>query len=213
LNEKNSETGESYLSLEEGQVLVRLARRAINEYLKNRVTIEAPHTTNKLKEKSGVFVTLNTVKVKELRGCIGYPYPEAPLADAVIKAAIYAATEDPRFTPVTIREFQKSIVLELTVLTPPHTLQFNDRKDLPQLVQVGRHGLIIEGHGASGLLLPQIATDWKWTSDEFLSNCCMKAGLPPDYWLINGTTVKVFEGVIFEETYPAGEVRRRMQSE
>jgi uncharacterized protein (TIGR00296 family) len=77
------------------------------------------------------------------------------------------------------------------------------------LVEVGRHGLIIEGHGTSGLLLPQVATEWNWDSTEFLTNCCLKANLPPDSWLLEGTTVKVYEGEIFEEVEPAGEVRKK----
>ena len=77
------------------------------------------------------------------------------------------------------------------------------------MIEIGRHGLIIEGMGTSGLLLPQVATEWKWDASEFLTNCCLKAGLPPDSWLLDGIKVKVFEGEIFEEIEPAGEVRRK----
>jgi uncharacterized protein (TIGR00296 family) len=201
-----------YLSLDEGRTLVRIARQAITTHLENK-TLPTPQTTEKLKEKSGVFVTLNKAHRRELRGCIGFPYPESPLRDATIRAAIYAATEDPRFEPVSLEEFQKNIVLEVTVLTPPQTLHFQDRRNLPELIQVGRHGLIVEGHGTSGLLLPQVAVDWNWDSTDFLSNCCLKAGLPPDCWLLDGTTVKVFEGEIFEEIKPGGDVRRRSNGE
>jgi hypothetical protein len=153
---------------------------------------------------------LNTVKpVHELRGCIGFPYPEAPLIDSTIRSAVYAATEDPRFPPVTINEFNQSIAVEVTALTQPEPLETRDRKKLPDMVRVGVHGLIIEGMGSSGLLLPQVATEWNWDSSEFLTNCCMKAGLPPDSWLLDGVTVKVFEGEIFEELEPAGKVRRK----
>ena len=201
-----------YLSLDEGQLLVRLARRAITARLENK-TLETPQTTQTLKEEFGVFVTLNKASPRGLRGCIGFPYPELPLRDATIRAAIYAATEDPRFEPVSLEEFQKNIVVEVTVLTPPQTLHFDDRKRLPELITVGRHGLIVEGHGTSGLLLPQVAVEWNWDSTDFLSNCCIKAGLPPDYWLLDGTTVKVFEGEIFEEIKPAGDIRRKSNGE
>ena len=209
----NSKKGTQYLSLMEGQTLLRLARRAIASYLGNQEVVETPQTTEKLKQKSGVFVTLNRTGPRELRGCIGFPYPESPLAEATIKAAIYAATEDPRFTPVSLSEFEKKIVIEITVLTPPKALQFSSRTKIPELIEVGRHGLIVEGHGTSGLLLPQVATEWKWDSTDFLSNCCLKAGLPPDSWLLDGTQVKVFEGEIFEEITPAGEIRRRVVGE
>ena len=209
----NSEKKTQYLSLEEGQTLIRLARRAITSYLQDRVVIETPQTTEKLKQKSGVFVTLNKASPRELRGCIGFPYPESPLVEAIIKAAIYAATEDPRFKPVSLDEFRKNIIIEATVLTPPKALNFSSRTKIPDLIEVGRHGLIIQGHGTSGLLLPQVATEWKWDSTDFLSNCCLKAGLPPDAWLLDGTEVKVFEGEIFEEITPTGEIQKKIVGE
>jgi len=201
-----------YLSLDEGKLLVRMARQAITEHL-NHKPLGALEITERFREKSGVFVTLNKIHPRELRGCIGFPYPDSSLSEATVKAAIYAATEDPRFEPVSLDEFQKDVVLEVTVLTPPQTLHFEDRKKLPEQVQIGRHGLIIEGHGTSGLLLPQVAVEWKWDSTDFLSNCCLKAGLPPDCWLLDGIIVKVFEGEIFEEVKPGGEVRRRTDGE
>ena len=209
--EQTRQLAENRLSLEEGELLVRTARLAITTYLKSKKTIPPPDdATEKLHRKSGVFVTLNTIKpVHELRGCIGFPYPEQALVDATIKAAIYAATEDPRFSPLSLEEFQRTVALELTVLTPPETLHSKDRKSLPDMIEIGRHGLIVEGMGTSGLLLPQVATEWKWDASEFLLNCCLKAGLPPDSWLLDGVKVKVFEGEIFEELEPVGEVRRK----
>jgi len=199
-----------HLTPEEGQLLVRTARNAIATYLAERRLIPPPDSTQRLRAKSGVFVTLNTVKpAHELRGCIGFPYPEAPLIDSTIRAAVYAATEDPRFPPVTLNEFNQSIAVEVTALTQPKPLETKDRKKLPDMIRVGLHGLIVEGMGSSGLLLPQVATEWKWDSSEFLTNCCMKAGLPPDSWLLDGVKVKIFQGEIFEELEPAGKVRRK----
>jgi len=190
---------------------VQLARQAITEYLENHQLIKPPsEISEELLRKSGAFVTLNSTKpVHELRGCIGFPYPEQPLVDAVIKGAVYAATEDPRFEPLSLRELKDSVAVEVTVLTPPRTLKARDRKELPELIEIGRHGLIIEGKGPSGLLLPQVATEWKWDASEFLMNCCLKAGLPPDSWLLEGIEVKIFEGEIFEEIEPQGEIRRK----
>ena len=200
-----------HLNLEEGETLVRLARKAIASYLESRQLITAPDgLSEKLRRKSGVFVTLNTTRpARELRGCIGFPYPDEPLVNATIKAAVYAATDDPRFEPVTPEEFEESVTVELTVLTPPTTLETRDRKELPDMVEIGRHGLIVEGRGTSGLLLPQVAPEWKWDASEFLMNCCLKAGLPPDSWLLDDVKVKTFEGEIFEEVEPAGKVRRK----
>lgn len=203
------------MNLENGTQLIELARLAINSYLERREIIKPPpNIPEELLRKSGAFVTLNTIKpVHELRGCIGFPYPEEQLVNAVIKAAIYAATEDPRFEPVSLSELRDSVVVELTVLTAPETLKAKDRKSLPNLIEVGRHGLIIEGKGTSGLLLPQVATEWNWDASEFLMNCCIKAGLPPDSWLLEDVQVKVFEGEIFEEVEPQGKVRRKPTGE
>jgi len=201
----------SNLTLEEGKILVSLARLAISKYLESSEIIKPPQDIpEKLLRKSGVFVTLNALKpVHELRGCIGFPYPSEALADATIKAAISAATEDPRFKPVNLRELKSSIILELTHLTEPRNLDTSDRRTLPKQIKIGQHGLIISTKGTSGLLLPQVATEWNWDSSEFLMNCCLKAGLPPDSWLLDGVEVKVFEGEIFAEVTPEGEVKRK----
>lgn len=199
------------LVLDEGTQLVHLARQAITNYLEKHEFIKPPDgISEELLRRSGAFVTLNSTKpVHGLRGCIGFPYPEQLLVDAVIRGAVYAATEDPRFEPLSMQELRESVTIEVTVLTPPRTLKVPDRKTLPSLIEIGRHGLIVEGKGTSGLLLPQVATEWKWDASEFLMNCCLKAGLPPDSWLLNDVEVKVFEGEIFEETEPQGEVRRK----
>ncbi len=203
------------LTLEEGTLLVRTARSAITKYLEsNQITKSPIETSEKLRRKSGVFVTLNKIKpVHELRGCIGFPYAENPLIDSTIRAAIYAATEDPRFPAVSLGEFETSITIEVTALTQPQVLKTPDRKTLPNLIEVGRHGLIVEDRENSGLLLPQVATEWNWDASEFLMNCCLKAGLPPDSWLLEGVEVKIFEGEIFEELEPAGKVRRKSTGE
>ncbi len=190
---------------------MNLARRAVSKYLESNEVVSIPEDMPPaLQDKSGVFVTLSTARpAHELRGCIGFPYPEERLATATVKAAIYAATEDPRFSPVSRGEFDTNVLVEITVLTPPRFLEAGSRRGLPNLVEVGRHGLIVERGASSGLLLPQVATEWNWDASEFLTNCCLKAGLSPDSWLVDGTKVSVFEGEIFEEVEPAGEVRRK----
>jgi uncharacterized protein (TIGR00296 family) len=199
------------LTLGEGTQLVHLARQAITHYLEKHEFIKPPEgISEELLRRSGAFVTLNSTKpVHELRGCIGFPYPEQPLVDAVIRGAVYAATEDPRFEPLSMQELKESVAIEVTVLTPPRALKSPDRKALASMIEIGRHGLVVQGKGTSGLLLPQVATEWKWDASEFLMNCCLKAGLPPDSWLLNDVEVKVFEGEIFEETEPQGVVRRK----
>jgi len=212
MTQKRSEhksTQTQKLTLGEGTALVKLAREAITHYIEKKITIKPLPSDGNLVRKSGVFVTLNTYKTHTLRGCIGFPYPDQPLIEATVKAAIYAATEDPRFEPVSIEEFRSSILIELTALTAPRPLTAADRKALPELIDIGRHGLIVEGIRSSGLLLPQVAVEWEWDGSDFLTNCCLKAGLPPDSWLLNEVTIKIFEGEIFEEIEPAGEIKKR----
>ncbi|MCS7096016.1 MAG: TIGR00296 family protein [Candidatus Bathyarchaeota archaeon] len=200
------------LSLEEGILLVKLARSAVEEYLKNGKRIKAPdETPEKLLQPCGVFVTINKVvdDGKELRGCIGYPYPSSPLIEAVIDSAISSATGDPRFPPLSKKELD-SIVFEVSVLTPPMMVEVEKPTDYPSKIRVGRDGLIIERGFYKGLLLPQVPVEWGWNEEEFLCQCCLKAGLPPDCWLMKGTKVYTFQAIIFEEESPKGKVKRRV---
>ncbi len=185
------------LTAEDGKFLVELARRAIVTYLVDKKVIEIPKDFNpKLNENMGVFVTLNLGK--ELRGCIGYPEPVMPLLNAVIDAAISAATRDPRFNPLTPVELDK-IQVEVSVLTKPTIIEVENPSEYLQKVRVGEDGLIVEMGPYRGLLLPQVATEWNWNVEEFLSNTCMKAGLSSDCWLNQDVKIYRFASQIFEE--------------
>ena len=196
------------ISISDGRLLVNLARTAISEYLSKHRAIDPPADTPKhLLEKSGVFVSLHSAKpTRELRGCIGYPFPTEPLAVATIHSAIEAATGDPRFEPVELSE-SKRILVEVSVLTVPEELMTREPTERPKEIQIGRDGLIVGRGARRGLLLPQVAPEWNWDGEEFLCNCCLKAGLQPDAWLDKNTRVEKFRAVVFEETEPNGEVR------
>lgn len=185
------------LLTEEGEEGLKLARQAIEKHLSEnkRLKAEETHLPASFEEDRGVFVTLN--KHGNLRGCIGYPYPMFKLKDAIIDAAISAAVSDTRFPPVTKEEFE-DIVIELTILTTPQALKVK-AKDLPEQVEIGRHGLIVKKGMYQGLLLPQVATEYEWSAEEFLCQTCWKAGLPQDAWLEKDTEVSTFEGQIFKE--------------
>ncbi len=196
------------LTDEEGAYLVSLARRAVKENLKDGRIISPPaDAAPKLLEPRGVFVTLNSVKGggKELRGCIGFPYPTYPLVRAVVEAAVEAATRDYRFSPVTGREMG-SLVFEVSVLTTPELVEASSPKDYPSKIKVGEDGLIVEKGFYKGLLLPQVPVEWRWDEEEFLCQCCMKAGLMPDCWVTKGTKIYKFQCIIAEESEPNGNV-------
>ncbi|MHC1625614.1 MAG: TIGR00296 family protein [Methermicoccaceae archaeon] len=206
------------LSMEEGIIAVRLAREIVKAHVKgtsldgalHRVASEFPAGQQDFppifNEKRGVFVTLNTIKrgKKALRGCIGYPYPTTPLKDAITGSAVSACSKDPRFSPVQPEELD-SIVVEVTVLTEPELISCPPR-EIPEHIEIGKHGLIVKYGMSQGLLLPQVAPEHGMDKMEFLSHTCMKAGLMPDAWLEEGCEVYRFEGQIFSEVEPEGEI-------
>ncbi len=197
-------------TLEEGEFLVKVAREAIKTWLKYKRKIsfmkDAPEKT---KQKYGVFVTLTKAYTHELRGCIGYPLPIKPLVEATIESAIEAATGDPRFEPVTLDELESNIVIEVSILTPPEVIEVEKPIDYPKKIIIGEDGLIVEKGFFKGLLLPQVAVEWNMDAEEFLSNCCLKAGLPPDAWLSKDVKISKFQAVIFAEETPKGKIVKK----
>jgi hypothetical protein len=197
------------LSQEDGKVLVELARSAIEAHVRGEKLRKSSWSSGFLSEERGVFVTLNTVEQGpgRLRGCIGFPYPVRKLGEALQEAAIAAASEDPRFPPVRPGELG-SIVVEVSVLTPPRPLEAKRRADVQNMVRIGKDGLIVSRSYTSGLLLPQVATEFGFDQQEFLSQACLKAGLMPDAWLDQETKLHVFQAEVFTEKSPRGEVVR-----
>jgi uncharacterized protein (TIGR00296 family) len=187
------------LTADEGAVAVQLARGAI-EYAIDKKRKPGLDLTPIFREKRGVFVTLTMQG--DLRGCIGFPYPVMPLGDAIDHAAVAAALEDPRFPALEALELP-FIRIEVTILTVPQPLTCDPDKR-PDHVEVGRHGLIVRGMGTSGLLLPQVATEYGWDSTTFLNQTCGKAGLPDPCWQSRRVEVLTFEGQIFHEIARAG---------
>jgi uncharacterized protein (TIGR00296 family) len=191
-------------SLEDGIFAVKTARSVIEAVVANK-KFEPGKTPDIFKNKSGVFVTINTFPKHNLRGCIGYPEPIFPLIEALQKAAGSAALDDPRFPSVEEEELE-NLVVEVSLLTPPELIKVNKPKHYTKEVKIGKDGLIVEKGYRRGLLLPQVPVEWKWKTDEFLSHTCMKAGLLPDCWLDEGTKIYKFSAEIFSEIEPRGEI-------
>lgn len=129
--------------------LVQLAREAIKGYLGKKEIISPPaELTHEMSERHGVFVCLK--KQGKLRGCIGTFEPATPsVAEEIIMNAISAATQDPRFMPLTLSELKETDV-SVDVLTPPEPVTSEDTLD-PK-----RYGIIIKSCGRCGLLLPDL---------------------------------------------------------
>jgi uncharacterized protein len=191
-----------------GVAAVALARRTLEETLGGGRTDRPPVVLpDAFRALGGVFVTLRHQPGDRLRGCIGYPLPVLPLGTAVRRAAIAAATEDPRFRAVTAEELPH-LTIEVSLLTPPEPLRRTPETPLSATVVAGRDGLVVEGFGTSGLLLPQVATEMGWNAEELLDGTCEKAGLPAGAWRDPRVTVRRFRAAVFVEERPGGPVRR-----
>jgi len=175
------------LIAQEQNILFDLARQTLDNHFNG---IDLPTLTDppsRLTEERGVFVTLK--KHGHLRGCIGYIRGDGPLWEATREMTLQAALDDPRFSPVTADE-APNLQLEISVLSPIEPCPD------PALIEVGRHGLIIQHHGRSGLLLPQVPVEQGWNHEEFLRGTCHKAGLPANAWQ-KGATVLYFSAQVF----------------
>jgi AmmeMemoRadiSam system protein A len=160
------------LSSEQRRALLDLARSSIESQVTGCDPI-APGPLE-LPDASGVFVTIKRRGL--LRGCLGTLENRAGLAAEVIRCAADSASEDPRFPPVS-RDELPELSLEISVLGPLESIDAR-----PDAFTIGVHGLVAEQGLRRGLLLPQVATEWGWDSEQFLRQTCVKAGLPPDAW-------------------------------
>jgi len=179
------------------EFVLRLARQTIETYVKSGKKIPIPKEYPKeLNEKKGVFVTIYK-KPKELRGCIGFPYPQMTLIQGLIEAACEAC-EDPRF-PLLSKEELKDIFIEVSILTKPELIKIKNPKDCLKEIEPRKDGLIIQKGFGSGLFLPQV---WEEIprKEDFLEALCMKAGLLADEWLDPSAKIYKFQAEALKES-------------
>lgn len=172
------------------QRLLQLARDSIRAHLTGEAIPSLAGASPMLCELRGVFVSLH--RRGQLRGCIGYLEAVKPLGQAVVEMATAAAFHDPRFLPLRETELA-DLDVEISVLTPMQRLAQSQVEN----IQVGQHGLYIEKGSSRGLLLPQVAVDFRWDRTTFLQQTCCKAGLPPDAWKDPDTRIFTFTAEIF----------------
>lgn len=189
--------------LKDAKKLISLARNSIAARLKNKTVNHDSELKKKFSEKQGVFVTLK--KKGELRGCIGFPEPVFALYDAIISAAESAAFQDPRFYPVEQKEFE-NITVELSILTVPQLLKIKKPEEYLDKIVIGKHGLIIRSKKGSGLLLPQVFTEYNCTPLSALEMTCQKANLAPGAWKNKDCKLYTFSAQIFKEETPKGDI-------
>ncbi len=193
------------LSTEEGKLAVSIARNTLDVFVSEGERFEPGKIPEIFKKDRGVFVTLSNGLSGDLRGCIGFPEPVAPFIDALIDAAISAASRDPRFYPVELNELDL-VIVEVSALTPPVEIEVKSPDEYLKKIKVGRDGLIITKGFSSGLLLPQVPVEWGWNKEEYLAQLCRKAGLAKDAWRESGVVIERFEAQVWTEDSPRGEI-------
>jgi uncharacterized protein len=166
-----------------------LARQAVTEAVRHRRLLETIPRSEALEPRCGVFVTLHVGG--KLRGCIGVIEAKQRLGESIVRCASGAALEDPRFSPL-LEEELPLMRVEVSLLSPLEPL-------LPEEIEIGRHGLLVEQGIRRGLLLPQVAVEHHLGREEFLKETCHKAGLPVDAWKAPDTHIYGFTCEILDE--------------
>jgi len=211
--EKASQVQETIqLTPQDKTALLKLARGTVEAYVRNK-EVPTPdklgvQITEPMKQMLGVFVTLRkrvgttgsaaaqagAHRGYDLRGCIGYIWPQKPLYQAVIDNAVSACSRDYRFYSVQPDEL-KDLVLEISALTPPRRV--SSYKD----IVIGRDGMVLFKDGRQAVFLPTVAPEFGWDLSETLSQLAQKAGLKADAWK-EGAQFDTFQSVAFEEDHP-----------
>lgn len=171
--------------------LLQIARESIAAVFAGRTPeVRAENVDEALRRPAGAFVTLTLEG--DLRGCIGSIHPVAPLAEAVAMSALNAAFRDPRFAPLSRAEFAR-VAIEISVMGPIEPVGRIEE------IEPGRDGLIVTRGRSSGLLLPQVATEYGWDRETFLRQTSVKAGLAPEGWRLPDCRIERFAAEVFGE--------------
>lgn len=188
------------LNEKQGQILLKLARKTISEELgikpkSDKELLASDLEDKSFKRRSGTFVTLKIHN--QLRGCIGNLDASGQIIEGVKRNAINAAFNDFRFSPLTLKEFDK-VEIEISILSEPEPLEYKDSNDLIKKLRPGVDGVIIRKGRASATFLPQVWEQLK-RPEDFLSHLCTKAGLPSDSWKNSKLEVLIYNVQYFEE--------------
>lgn len=184
------------LSKADQQALLELARKAIREAVLHRKLPDVIPREGVLSDRRGVFVTLHVRG--RLQGCIGVTEPNESLGEAVVRCAVSAALEDPRFAPMKEPQLEE-MSIEISLLSALEPI-------LPEAIEIGRHGLLVVNHAQRGLLLPKVATEHSLTREQFLEETCHKAGLPRGAWKDSETRIFGFACEVFSDTPASGRI-------
>ncbi len=161
----------------EAKTLTTIARQAIEAGFEGqKPDLDAYKNDTRLWQEGASFVTLTIGG--ELRGCIGSLLAHRPLIEDITANAQNAAFQDPRFAPLDKEEFAK-VSVEISVLSAPKELIYEDKQDLLNKIEPFVDGLILKQGAHQGTFLPSV---WEQlpNPEDFLANLCMKSGLGAD---------------------------------
>ncbi len=181
----------SMFSRQQQKTLLHIARETIKAGTLGAERPQFEIRDQALNRSMGAFVTLH--RKGELAGCIGNIEGRGALWKTIQEMAEAAAFRDPRFPAVRTDQVDQ-LQIEISALSPLRKID-----DIEE-IEVGKHGLYITSSYASGLLLPQVATERNWDRLTFLQHTCIKAGLPGDAWKKPDTSIYVFSADIFSES-------------
>ena len=187
------------LTADERAFLLKLARNTIKRALEgvSQTFQDDWQVPARLQVPRATFVTLHTTN-GALRGCIGSLQAHRPLVEDVRSNALAAAFKDPRFPELSSCEIPE-IIIEVSVLSVPHTLEFMNGGDLLRKLRPRIDGVVLERGWHRATFLPQV---WEQLPSprDFLRNLCYKAGLPADAWRNSDVKISTYQVEEFTES-------------
>ncbi|WP_247003814.1 TIGR00296 family protein [Halosolutus gelatinilyticus] len=191
------------LSYEDGARAVELAREAVESYVRHGQREQPGSMREAFYERTGAFVRLESTRGRgSLRGCAGGYRSGEQLGHVIVDAAIEAASEDSCGSEVSPSELPN---LTVSVCAVKNVLLTDD----PVVdLELGIHGVAVDGGGKSGWLYPTVPVENNWSAHEYLDRTCRKAGLPPTAWQNDDVVVTLFEGQVFRERAGDGSIEQ-----
>ncbi len=191
------------LSFEDGARAVELARESVESYVQHGQREQPGSMREAFYERTGAFVRLESTRGRgSLRGCAGGYRSDDQLGHVIVDTAIKAASEDSCGSEVSPSELPNLTVSICAVRNVVLT------DDPVADIELGTHGVAIDGGGKSGWLYPTVPVENNWSAREYLDRVCRKAGLPPTAWQDDDVIVTLFEGQVFRERDPGGSIEQ-----